>query len=455
MNLILDIPSHIRSSILAEWLEINDLARLDVAIVKGSQRHEYLNQLSLDRIALSGTPKISPKSSVLDCLQWLAERQLCVRSVKFSAAAAADEVRAVLQIQLAVNGLEEIEFERLDGVDATLFQRLITHCRNISRINLSFCSHLTDSYFKETTVHDARLLLSDDQTDASSDSNTSESAQMPTRLVLSNLRHLILNNCSGLTDDGIYSVSQLAPSLTKLHCRGISRLTDESLRFVAQMPHLEDIDFGLCRLLTDKGVRYLAQSKNRAVLTSVNFYYCRNISDQALIELAGHHPMIQTLNVAGCHLLTDTGLSRVATQCREHLQHLNVAGCGKLTHESIAIIATHCPQLRMLNLSNVKSTDDKCVQLLWKNCEHMEMLCLKECDRVTDNAFKDRSFMWPKLKHLDLTYCTEVGDPGMLQIAMFCPALKMLRMTGCKLSLPCLRRATSMNEHLHINIEQE
>lgn len=472
INVILDIPSHLRSSILAEWLEVNDLARLDVAIVKGSLRHEYLSQLSHDRIALSGTPKISPQSNVLTCLRWLADRKLCVRSLKFSSTEAADEIRVVLQNTLAINGLEEIEFEKLDGVDTSLFRNLIAHCQNISKINLSCCSSLTDNYFQgtqntstttqlairdsnETTQDNAGIHFSTSSTVISTDQEHSSSPLSSPRLVLPNLRQLLLNNCSSLTDAGIQSIVQLAPQLSKLHCRAIHRLTDESLHHISSLPHLEDIDFGLCRLMTDKGVRQLAQSKNRAILSSVNFYYCRNISDQSISELTLHHPSIQMLNVSGCHLVTDVGVARVATQCREHLLHLNLAGCAKITPNSIAIVASNCRQLRSINLSNIKSINDNCVESLWRNCEQLEMLCFSNCELITDDAFKHRSFMWSHLKHLDLTYCNQVGDTGLLQIATFCPSLRMLRMTGCKLSLPCLRRATSMNEHLHINIEQE
>eukprot|EP01033_Poteriospumella_lacustris_P007657 gene7657-5506_t len=167
------------------------------------------------------------------------------------------------------------------------------------------------------------------------------------------------------------------------------------------------------------------------------------------------HPMIQSLNIAGCHAITDIGISRLATQSREHLVQLNVSGCIKITPESIAIIASHCRQLKRLNLSNIKSIDDECIRVLWRNCPQMEKLCLKECDQLTDAAFKALGFVWPKLDHLDLTYCSKVGDAGMLQVATYCPVLRMLRMTGCKLSLPCLRRATTINDQLHINIEQE
>lgn len=452
VNVLLDLPSHLRTSVLAEWLEINDLARLDVAIVKGSLRQEYLTQLAHDRIALSGVPKISPHSTLLACLQWLVERNLCVKSIRFSAAMAAEEVQAVLQNQRMTTGVEDVEFERLDGIDERLFQRFITNCRNISSINLSLCVSLTDNFFQfQETTSDGEVSLSN--ANAATESSLGSSSMLTT--TLPNLRHLLINNCTRITDRGISAVVQLAPNLSKLHCRGIARLTDESLRHASQLPHLEDIDFGLCRLLTDKGVRYLSQSKNPAVLSSINFYYCRNITDQSLIELSCQHPMIQSLNIAGCHAITDIGISRLATQTREHLVQLNVSGCIKITPESIAIIASNCRQLRRLNLSNIKSIDDECIRVLWRNCPHMEKLCLKECDQLTDAAFKALGFVWPKLDHLDLTYCSKVGDAGMLQIATYCPVLRMLRMTGCKLSLPCLRRATTINDQLHINIEQE
>ena len=50
VNVLLDLPSDLRTSVFAEWVEINDLARLDVAIIKGSLRQEYLTQPAHDSL---------------------------------------------------------------------------------------------------------------------------------------------------------------------------------------------------------------------------------------------------------------------------------------------------------------------------------------------------------------------------------------------------------------------
>ena len=64
---------------------------------------------------------------------------------------------------------------------------------------------------------------------------------------------------------------------------------------------------------------------------------CPNVDYTLFAVLA----VLQSLNVTGCHQLTDASLQALAQHCGG-LQFLNVAGCPQLTNASVQAIAQRC-----------------------------------------------------------------------------------------------------------------
>jgi len=447
-----DLPHHLKSVIFSEWISVNDMTAFDSAVANRSLRIEYLEILRSSTLVLREVPKISSTQDLMRLFHWLLERHLAASSLRLSNVPA-PEVTFLLAHPHLCRPLEVLEFNRLDGVDTMTFRDLILACPQLQKLDLSCCGHINDSYFSSLTTQN---VLAAHNITAVTNEDLSVVPVPMNQLMFPNLQQVILNNCPNLTNESIRLLCNLCPNLTQLHCRGNARLNDESLQYLAHMPHLQDIDHSLCRHITDKGIRHLAMTTHRDTLSSLSVYYCRNVSDIAMSELVQRHSMIQRLNLAGCHHFTNDGLARVAIACKEHLLSLTLTGCIKISGHGVRVLAMHCRNLTELNLAHCREIDDVCVIALWKSCERLKSLSLKECDKVTDEAFVHKSFMWIYLKHLDLDYVTKVGDPGLLTIVTYCPSLVRLRLTGChKLTLPCLRRATTINAMLHIQIDQD
>ena len=82
-------------------------------------------------------------------------------------------------------------------------------------------------------------------------------------------------------------------------------LTDAS--FVAlstNCPHLRAVIMWSHRGVTDQGLRALSACKQLQLLWCCN---CRNISDIGLLAIANNCPLLKSVAVIGCPLITDTG----------------------------------------------------------------------------------------------------------------------------------------------------
>lgn len=456
-----DLPRHLKASLFSEWISVNDLASFDCALVNREARLEFLDILRSSTLVVSAIPKIQPEQDLLPFFHWLLSRHLLVSGLRLTNTPA-QEVGFLISHPALCRPLEVIEFSRIDGVPSHMFHDLIVTCPGLKKFDLSFCGQINDSFFSSFIVQTPENIVQNvpnDHADGSDEEAHPAEVALPvinSHFSLPNLQQMILNNCPQISNSTISMLCSLVPNLSQLHCRGLSRLTDDSLRMLALMPHLQDLDYSLCRQITDKGLGYLATTNHSDTLSSLSVYYCRNISDRSIVDLVQRHTMLQTLNVAGCHHFTNDGLVRLATCCKENLLSLTLTGCIKVSGHGVRTLAMHCRMLKELSLSHCREVDDVCVIALWRFCERMEWLSLKECEKVTDAAFNHKTFVWNHLRHLDLDYVTQVGDVGLLAIASNCPKLVRLRLTGChKLTLPYLRRATTINAKLHIHIDQD
>jgi Leucine Rich repeat/Leucine Rich Repeat len=137
-------------------------------------------------------------------------------------------------------------------------------------------------------------------------------------------------------------------------------------------------------------------------LESARLAYCRRITDSALHKLARGCPNVQTLDLSQCSDITPEGL-RVALRTWTKLQTLRLRGFH-LSNESI--IDNRHPSLKVLNLS-------------W-------------CSNIVDAVLVDIASRCPALEHCDVTRCTKITDDAVRKLTEHCSNLRQLNLTGCK-----------------------
>eukprot|EP00026_Physarum_polycephalum_P004639 Phypoly_transcript_04661.p1 GENE.Phypoly_transcript_04661~~Phypoly_transcript_04661.p1 ORF type:complete len:687 (+),score=101.99 Phypoly_transcript_04661:296-2062(+) len=92
---------------------------------------------------------------------------------------------------------------------------------------------------------------------------------------------------------------------------------------------------------------------------------------------------VQSLDFSYCKTLTDAILQKVAVNCPE-LVKLNLTGCGVITVRALSAISKQCPNLQKLSLFAVKCTTKKCINHILANCHSLRSLNLRCCHETYD-----------------------------------------------------------------------
>jgi F-box/leucine-rich repeat protein 2/20 len=184
----------------------------------------------------------------------------------------------------------------------------------IVSLNVSECPRITSSGVKEfTLLHDVTS-LSISQCDWLSHLELEE--------ILSNCPHLLFLDLSfsSLTHlQGLGCCPQLG-SLNLTGCEGLS--VAELIQGIAPCHSLTSVNLSEWRHLTDSGLNELVNA--RPNLATVILSYCTGITNTGVREL-DRLGQLQSLNLAGCSQVTDTGLNGLCQGACPHLAFIDLS----------------------------------------------------------------------------------------------------------------------------------
>ncbi|CAB4373227.1 unnamed protein product [Rhizophagus irregularis] len=137
------------------------------------------------------------------------------------------------------------------------------------------------------------------------------------------LKHIILDNCSGAADG---SVSQIA-----YFCH-----------------NLEHVNLANSRSsLTDVGLFALAKFEKQK-LKSIDLTASTKVTDNAIIAMATHCTKLVSINFSNCVLITIQGLEKLIASNKNTLEQLiihNMKSIPDLTYPFLELLTNHCSQL--------------------------------------------------------------------------------------------------------------
>ncbi|MGH0120472.1 UNVERIFIED_CONTAM: hypothetical protein FKN15_066359 [Acipenser sinensis] len=175
---------------------------------------------------------------------------------------------------------------------------------------------------------------------------------------LPNLTALSLSGCSKITDDGVELVAENLRKLRSLDLSWCPRITDMALEYIACDLHkLEELVLDRCVRITDTGLGYLSTMSSlcslylrwccqvRRYAFSGDFTQPGLVQDFGLQHLFGMRSL-RLLSVAGCPLLTTTGLSGLI-QLQE-LEELELTNCPGATPELFKYYSQHLPRCMVI-----------------------------------------------------------------------------------------------------------
>lgn len=242
------------------------------------------------------------------------------------------------------------------------------------------------------------------------------------------LREVILQHCSGMTQDGVAFLVKNNPNLVALSLAfpgGLSSNSDipfASLRVLntLEFSHMSISDhvlfqiadakiplkrFSLCHCqeYTFAGVIYFLHTYDS--LESIAFADVSFLNDQYLILFSKFFKRTVSIKLNCCPKLTDQAFSTLWVECTK-LEKLEMAKAGIGHHNAQNLVQAH-PQLEYLNLSGNRMWGEETTKRFALLCPNMMYLDLS-CGTFLSESIIDILENCKKLRHLKINWCRDI-----------------------------------------------
>ncbi|XP_004513482.3 DNA repair protein rhp7-like [Cicer arietinum] len=253
----------------------------------------------------------------------------------------------------------------------------------------------------------------------------------------SNLVVLQLDLCGRCLPDYVV-VATLAqaprrlPRLTRLSISGACRLSDVGLRaLVSSAPILTSINLSQCSLLTASSIYILAESL-KPLLKELYLDHCLGIDAALIVPALIELEHLEVLSVAGLPTVCDTFVKDYIVARGHNMKELTLKDCINLTDASIKVVAEHCPGICVLDLMNVCKLTDLSIGYLTNSCRalHTLKLCRNPFSDEAIAAFVETN--GKSLKELSLNNIKKVGYHTTLSLASHAKNLHSLDVSWCR-----------------------
>lgn len=248
---------------------------------------------------------------------------------------------------------------------------------------------------------------------------------------LQNVKLLVLDYCSLITDKGLQLMTLICNSIDTLSLEAVSNVTDLGINYLAShCKRLVSINLNKCIQVSCAAVCSLIRSNRRL----------HTIKLQALsIEDVDLSKICSALAESGREYYKATGLGN-PQQCTA-LTDLDISYCRGITDFGLVTVSETCPNLKFLNVSKLARVSDTGIKAVCSNCWYLEQLLVVDIflvraeafwfDAKTDGRPAANELMLKKLVCLDLTDCVNLVDHGFRGLAERCRHLEELVLKGC------------------------
>ncbi|KAH8092953.1 hypothetical protein JL720_5123 [Aureococcus anophagefferens] len=263
-------------------------------------------------------------------------------------------------------------------------------------------------------------------------------------------------------------------------------LTDADVKLVCNARRLAvTLDLTACADVTDDALEFAAKSCTS--LQSLTLDGCAKLTDAALFAVAKKTPNATLLSLQGCGRVTNGGLEPLCGSCR-HLMALNLSYCGGVNNATLGLVARFLRDLELFHVAFCTDISDSGARprgtlradfngrtdgtrLVGRASgtrrEHTTRRKISRIDvDVTERetfdvrprrpgapvdsragvyAFATKCFV-PKLKSLDLSFCSAVSDDGVAAVAEKCTNLEYLNVAGLHRALH-VSECTRLSDH--------
>eukprot|EP00698_Gefionella_okellyi_P000931 TRINITY_DN1080_c0_g1_i1.p1 TRINITY_DN1080_c0_g1~~TRINITY_DN1080_c0_g1_i1.p1 ORF type:complete len:451 (+),score=79.36 TRINITY_DN1080_c0_g1_i1:1236-2588(+) len=232
------------------------------------------------------------------------------------------------------------------------------------------------------------------------------------------IRSLDISSCRQTTDKSLKHIGLNCHFLERLYFRTEVQPGDPGrmnyFRFSARM-HVMGVE--PVSSITDVGLQYLANGC--PALQVLSLHRCDDITDAGVISLARSCPHLNTLAIDWCgYHVTDVAIEALAQSCK-HLEALNLAHLSALTDRSLLALAAGCPHLSIVIVTECNQMSDHGVCALATSCPNLVEVNVSGT-QLTNTSLRALGDHCPRLHSLNVNYCAEVTDEGVLYVFEQC-----------------------------------
>jgi len=231
------------------------------------------------------------------------------------------------------------------------------------------------------------------------------------------------------------------------------RLNDGSIQPFSFCTRIERLTLPNCHLLTDSGLVLLVEGSSS--LLAVDISKDVNITEKSINAMAANCKRLQGLNISGCENISNESLINLAQNCR-YIKRIKLNECVQIRDEAVKAFAQYCPNILEIDLQQCNQIGNASViDLLVKgNC--LRELRLPNCELIDNDAFlsipSDKTF--EHLRILDLTSCTRLTDAAVQKIIDVAPRLRNLVLSKCRnitdISINAISRLGKNLHYVHL-----
>lgn len=275
-----------------------------------------------------------------------------------------------------------------------------------------------------------------------------------------NLINATLEGCRNFQRSTLHSLLRTNQSLASLNLTGLSAVDNSTCKLIAEScPSLEIFNVSWCIHVDARGIQ--------AVILG-----CPNLRDLRAGEVLGFNNLevaqtifetnnLERLLLSGCPHFPDEALNIMIVGKNPEidvltnlpvvpvrkLRHLDLSRCQQLTSLGIKSLAHFVPNLEGLRLTGCNALTDIALCDLLATTPRLTHLDLEAVPHLTNSFFSDhlaKAPCAPFLEHLSISYCDNVGDPGVLPVIRACTSLKSVEMDNTRITDLVLSEAAAM-----------
>jgi hypothetical protein len=245
---------------------------------------------------------------------------------------------------------------------------IIASCRSLVYLNLGECSFTEQGNLGVMTQCNGNirtLILS--KSTGISNYVLNNLAQFLERFRM--LRILDISYCLDFTDEGLLIVMQAGGSILKElyihHCRQLGTLSLASVR--GKMSALQVLE--MSHLLIGKTAYEWISEGCRTALMTLDLSKCIELEDEGLGKIGRYCSHLQSLSLAHCAAITDTGIVAFFEKFQGALHSLDLHGCVACTDQTLQAVIHHkatMTSLQSLKLNGLSQITATILADFWK-----------------------------------------------------------------------------------------